>query len=77
MYTPAKKTRPPLPQDDAETLACPICSNAVKRIPRHFSDRLRSLFAPVRRYRCVISTCGWEGTRRSHQPDAQRSNQIL
>lgn len=77
MYTHTPKTRPPLPQDDAQSPDCPICSNAVQRIPRHFIDRLRSLFAPVRRYRCVISTCGWEGTRRSHAPDAPRTNQIL
>jgi hypothetical protein len=41
-------------------IACPICGSAVQRVRRRPTDRLLSLFAPVRRFRCADSDCGWE-----------------
>jgi hypothetical protein len=41
---------------------CPECGGPLDRIPRRFVDRFRSLFTPLRRYRCVALTCHWEGT---------------
>jgi hypothetical protein len=44
------------------TPACPRCGEPLLRVPRRWSDRLRSLFKPVRRYRCDWLGCNWAGT---------------
>lgn len=43
---------------------CPVCNASTIRIPRRFVDRLRSIFAPIRRYRCRSINCTWEGNLR-------------
>lgn len=40
----------------------PQCSKPLRRIRRTPVDRLLSLFAPRKRYRCRTWGCGWEGT---------------
>lgn len=41
--------------------ACPRCNGWVYRVPRHFVDGLKSVLAPVHRYRCRSLGCCWEG----------------
>jgi hypothetical protein len=43
---------------------CPVCNASTHRIPRRFIDWLRSIFTPVRRYRCQSMKCTWEGNLR-------------
>jgi hypothetical protein len=43
---------------------CPVCNASTNRIPRRFIDLLRSIFTPVRRYRCRSLKCTWEGNLR-------------
>jgi hypothetical protein len=43
---------------------CPVCNASTHRIPRRFIDLLRSIFMPVRRYRCQSMKCTWEGNLR-------------
>ena len=38
---------------------CPKCNGPVRRVRRHFIDRLVSLITPVRRYRCHEKEWGW------------------
>jgi hypothetical protein len=52
------------PSAASDPVACPQCRGALVRIPRRFSERLVSLFTPLRRYRCPSHTCGWEGNLR-------------
>ncbi len=40
---------------------CPRCKGPLIRIQRLPLDRLVSLIAPRRRYRCAAIGCGWEG----------------
>lgn len=62
--SPARHDRDPaaLPPEGHFGPPCPYCSAELVRIPRHFLDRLRSLFGPVHRYYCRTMGCGWEGT---------------
>jgi hypothetical protein len=53
-------THPPDP-----ALRCPRCGAALLRVRRKPLDRLLSLLAPRRRYRCRAMGCGWEGTLRA------------
>jgi hypothetical protein len=53
-------TQPPDP-----VLRCPRCAGALVRVRRTLWDRLLSLVAPRRRYRCRGMGCGWEGTLRA------------
>ena len=48
--------------------ACPQCEQALDRIRRRPIDRLTSLFAPIRRYRCRNFTCRWEGNQKVLPP---------
>jgi hypothetical protein len=57
--SPNVDTHPP----DA-ALRCPRCGAALLRVRRKPLDRLVSLVAPLRRYRCRAMGCGWEGTLR-------------
>lgn len=41
--------------------SCPVCHGPVYRVPRRALDRFISLFAEVRRFRCMSPTCVWEG----------------
>lgn len=41
---------------------CPCCQGKLVRERRRVVDRLRSLFRPVRRYRCENFACQWTGT---------------
>jgi hypothetical protein len=41
---------------------CAVCHGTAYRIRRQFVDRLLSLVAPRRRYRCGAIGCEWEGT---------------
>jgi hypothetical protein len=43
-------------------LRCPRCGASLSRIRRNALDRLVSLLAPRRRYRCRAFGCGWTGT---------------
>jgi len=45
------------------SLTCPRCGGRIHRSHRHASDRLISLFVPVRRYRCTAKECRWHGRR--------------
>lgn len=38
-----------------------MCNSETMRQPRRWRDRLRSLWQPVRRYRCLNPACGWSG----------------
>jgi hypothetical protein len=40
---------------------CPMCRGRLIRARRRVVDRLRSLFDPVKRYRCVNFACQWHG----------------
>ena len=42
---------------------CPQCGSELQRVHRRSSDRIISIFVPVRRYRCNNRECGWSGTR--------------
>jgi len=44
-------------------LHCPRCKGNIHRVHRHTRDRIVSVFAPVRRYRCTNRECGWSGVR--------------
>jgi hypothetical protein len=46
------------------THVCPQCLGTLVRVQRSSSDRLRGLFAPVRRFRCHRFGCGFEVTLR-------------
>ncbi len=54
--------------------ACPHCGKPLDRVRRRLIDRLVSLFAPVRRYRCRNFSCRWEGNLRKSVEDAQSSS---
>lgn len=41
---------------------CPRCGSKLFRMHRRLSDRLLSLIAPVRRFRCTSLQCGYECT---------------
>ena len=41
---------------------CPCCGAKATRMERRWSDLLLSLVVPVRRYRCQVQRCGWQGT---------------
>lgn len=41
---------------------CAQCLGPTYRVPRRWSDRLKSLVEPCSRYRCRDLLCGWEGT---------------
>ena len=57
---------------------CPVCNNAVYRVPRRFTDRLLSLFKPVLRYTCRSALCTWEGTLRNvRQASAKPSSRFV
>jgi len=43
---------------------CPQCGGRLSRIARQPLDRLVSLVAPRRRYRCRTLGCGWTGALR-------------
>lgn len=45
---------------------CPHCQGPIDRVRRHLIDRLVSLIAPIRRYRCRAKgrDCDWEGSLR-------------
>jgi hypothetical protein len=45
------------------SLTCPRCGGRIHRSHRHATDRLISLFVPVRRYRCATKECRWHGLR--------------
>jgi hypothetical protein len=47
--------------------ACPRCGGTVQRIRRRWIDRVLSVFARLRRYRCHSPLCGWEGNLRERQ----------
>lgn len=40
---------------------CPRCGQEIRRVQRHFTDRMLSVFVTVFRYRCDEPQCGWEG----------------
>ena len=40
---------------------CPCCGVQATRVERRWSDLLLSLVVPVRRYRCMVPRCGWQG----------------
>lgn len=40
---------------------CPRCRQETRRVQRHFTDRVLSLFVTLFRYRCDKPQCGWEG----------------
>jgi predicted RNA-binding Zn-ribbon protein involved in translation (DUF1610 family) len=44
-------------------VACPRCGSELTRIHRHRSDRMLSLFVPLRRYQCKNHECAWRGLR--------------
>jgi hypothetical protein len=46
-------------------LRCPRCGAVLFRVRRKPLDRVLSLVAPRRRYRCRAMGCGWEGTLRA------------
>lgn len=54
--------------DPPRARVCPRCGRAIGRVPRHFADRLLSLFVPVLRYRCEAPMYGWEGLVRRGRP---------
>jgi hypothetical protein len=45
------------------TRECPRCGGKIHRIRRHRTDRLISLYVPVRRYVCKNRDCRWQGLR--------------
>ena len=45
---------------------CPLCAGQLQRTRRRFVDRITSLFAPARRYRCQRFNCQWEGNYHTH-----------
>lgn len=47
-------------------LSCPRCGGPIYRVHRKWYDRLLSLYAPVRRYRCRNTACRWKGLRFGH-----------
>ncbi len=54
--------RPALVDDfggSATAWACRACGAPLRNVRRHLLDRVRSLWKPVRRWRC--HNCGWEG----------------
>jgi hypothetical protein len=44
--------------------ACPECGGPLVQVRRRVADRLLSLLIPVRRFRCSILSCGYEGNLR-------------
>lgn len=40
---------------------CPQCGLDLQRVHRHPADRLLGVMETAYRYRCVDSTCAWEG----------------
>lgn len=55
------------------THVCPQCLGKLVRVHRSPEDRLRSLFAPVRRFRCNRLECGFEVTLRRRVSAKRRS----
>lgn len=45
----------------SDRLDCPMCRDRLIRARRRVVDRLRSLFSPVKRYRCANFACQWHG----------------
>jgi hypothetical protein len=58
-FDPQHKSRTGNPKPNSVT--CPLCQGNLLRQPRRTVDRLRSLFGPVKRYRCDNLACQWEG----------------
>jgi hypothetical protein len=40
---------------------CPCCGVQATRVERRWADLLLSLAVPVRRYRCTVARCSWQG----------------
>lgn len=53
------------------TYTCPHCRGGLYRIPRRMTDRIQSLFAPARRFRCNYLACNWEGNLRVSKDHAR------
>ena len=48
--------------DASESPACPVCGqHKLIRIHRRPIDRFWSIFGHLRRYRCYVFSCQWEG----------------
>jgi hypothetical protein len=45
----------------ADPYKCPMCHGRLIRTRRRVVDRVRSLFGPVKRYRCANFACQWHG----------------
>ncbi len=58
---------PPMGDPKFNLTTCPLCHSNLLRHPRRTVDRLRSLFGPVKRYRCDNFACQWEGNVCSHR----------
>jgi len=55
--------------DNSGSYACPMCGKGgLLRIRRRLVDRILSLFARRRRFRCTHSGCQWEGNLRERKP---------
>ena len=55
-FTPTARVRQP-----RWPTLCPACGADTIRVQRLWADRLLSLLLPVRRHRCVLTRCGWQG----------------
>lgn len=55
-------------------IRCPLCQGDLVRARRRSVDRLRSLFVPVKRYRCENFRCQWEGNVSSRRATGAAGN---
>jgi hypothetical protein len=59
----------------ADPYKCPMCQGRLIRTRRRVVDRVRSLFSPVKRYRCANFACQWHGNIAHHRADSWESSQ--
>lgn len=60
-----------------DPLRCPWCRCKLVRERRRMVDRLRSLFAPVKRYRCENFACQWQGNLSSRDTDGRSGDRAV
>jgi hypothetical protein len=58
----------------ADPYKCPMCQGRLIRTRRRVVDRVRSLFGPVKRYRCANFACQWHGNIAESRTDAWDSS---
>ena len=58
----------------ATAIRCPQCDGVAYRVPRHWIDRITSLWRPVQRFECQSTPCRHGFTVRAGTPSLRASS---